>query len=340
MKTVLTSVDFQEAVLVKEIPDQVPYGQGLIDLNNEITLLGIHGRQKASVLPGICIEQNQVCLPGDVSVFVKKDVPHLELHFELEGYTSFSDSRQTNETITIPQGHGLLLHLPELDGRLNFARNESRKSLEIEFTEEYITTMVEGDLEILGEFGESIRTRTPLFWGNRSFPISPEIYAILTDIANCQYHGILKKIYLESKVREVLLVFLTQNALPPRKNTGSQWNKTDIEKLHAARAIVKQYMAKPYSIHALSKLVGLNEFKLKKGFKELFGTTIFGYLAEIRMQEARILLSESSYSIADISYLVGFKNPQHFTTAFKRTFGILPKRLQKMSSLSTKGGSR
>lgn len=325
MKTLLSSVDFKEIVLIKDIPDNINSKEGITEFNIDTSILGIEGSKRVLALDGIYIENNKVSLPNDLSLYAKKDVPHLELHFELEGFTSFSNGKTANETINIPEGYGLLLYLPELDGKLNFARNPQRKSLEIEFTEDYLLEMFNNDLEILGDFGKAINSKLPTFFGGQSFKITPEMYSIISDISVCKYHGILKKIYIESKIREILVTYIqhTQPIFCSKENKVQ--SQKDIEKLNVAREIIKQNIAKPFSILELSKLVGLNDFKLKKGFKDLFGNTIFGYINDLRMQEAKVLLTNTQRSIAEISYHVGFKNPQHFTVAFKRKFGFLPK---------------
>jgi len=72
-----------------------------------------------------------------------------------------------------------------------------------------------------------------------------------------------------------------------------------------------------------------NEFTLKKGFKEVFGTTVFGFWNELKMQESKNLLLEHKLTVAEVSEKIGYKNPQHFSTAFKQYFGISPSRLKR-----------
>ena len=70
--------------------------------------------------------------------------------------------------------------------------------------------------------------------------------------------------------------------------------------------------------------MGTNQQTLKKGFKELFGTTIWGYYNNLRMETAKDLLINQEKSIAEVADNIGYKNPQHFTVAFKKKYGILP----------------
>ncbi|MEL6535368.1 MAG: AraC family transcriptional regulator, partial [Bacteroidota bacterium] len=64
--------------------------------------------------------------------------------------------------------------------------------------------------------------------------------------------------------------------------------------------------------------------QLKKGFKTLFGNTVFGYWHVQKMDYARNLLLDDAITVADVAEQVGYKNPQHFSTAFKRHYGVSP----------------
>ncbi|WP_010250379.1 helix-turn-helix transcriptional regulator, partial [Myroides injenensis] len=98
--------------------------------------------------------------------------------------------------------------------------------------------------------------------------------------------------------------------------------------LYYVRELVSTNLQNPYSIRELSRLAGINEFKLKKGFKEIFSSTIFQYLFDERMELGQKLLLEQDCNIADIAQVVGYKNPTHFTAAFKRKYGMLPKEVR------------
>ncbi|EPB65868.1 hypothetical protein ANCCEY_15057 [Ancylostoma ceylanicum] len=68
----------------------------------------------------------------------------------------------------------------------------------------------------------------------------------------------------------------------------------DVEKIHQAKLIVDTDISSSVSLIELAHMVGLNDFKLKKGFKEIYGTTVYNYLYELRMQEAKKRLLNSS----------------------------------------------
>lgn len=74
----------------------------------------------------------------------------------------------------------------------------------------------------------------------------------------------------------------------------------------------------------LAQTVGLNEFKLKNGFRQIFGTTVFKHLHNCRMEKARQLLEEGNYTVTQVAWTVGFANRGDFAAAFRRKFGVNP----------------
>lgn len=83
----------------------------------------------------------------------------------------------------------------------------------------------------------------------------------------------------------------------------------------------------PPSLLELSRMVGLNDFKLKIGFKDHYGTTVFGYLRDMRMEHAMMLLLEGEANVTDAAARVGYANLSHFSEVFRKKYGINPSEL-------------
>jgi AraC-like DNA-binding protein len=101
-------------------------------------------------------------------------------------------------------------------------------------------------------------------------------------------------------------------------------NQDDREKIIKAREILLQHIGEPITIKALSRKVAINECYLKKGFKEIFGTTIFDFYQGQRMEHAKYLLYDKGLSVTEVSLLLGYSSISHFSTAFKKHTGIKP----------------
>lgn len=159
---------------------------------------------------------------------------------------------------------------------------------------------------------------------------TPALHSIISDMYTRKdnYNGKLKGLYLESKVSELLLTQLHAIAQEAPEKTKIRLHPADIDAIQHAKDIISQDYEHT-TIPALALAVGINQTKLKAGFKALFGQTIFEFLTCIRMEKAQFLLLSSSLPIAEIGSYIGYTYPQHFITAFKRHFGYTPGELRK-----------
>lgn len=140
----------------------------------------------------------------------------------------------------------------------------------------------------------------------------------LTKVSNLT--GTLQELYLESKVLD--LIYTTVNEVP-QVQSQIYLSTKDIECLEKAKNLLLDNMLNPPSIKDLSRKSALNEFKLKKGFKQLFGNTAYGLLQEYRLKKAKELLESSEVNINEAAILVGYKSGSHFSKIFKEKFGVL-----------------
>jgi AraC-like DNA-binding protein len=165
--------------------------------------------------------------------------------------------------------------------------------------------------------------RQPVYCQLRT--ISPAISIVLTQMLACPYQGVMKRLYCEGKALELMTLSLAQAEADARRPCPSPpLRPDDIERIHHAKDILLDKMDEPPSLLALARQVGLNDFKLKRGFRQVFGTTAFGYLHERRMERARQLLEERRFNVTEVACTVGYANPSHFSAAFKRKFGVNP----------------
>lgn len=138
----------------------------------------------------------------------------------------------------------------------------------------------------------------------------------------------LQEIYFESKILD-----LTYNSIndinKPKVEKTIPLSTQDIESLKKAKKILLEDITNPPSLKELAYKSAINEFKLKKGFKQLFGTTVYGLLQEYRLNKAKNLLENNEINIGEAALIVGYKNIGHFSSAFKSYFGISPIYIKK-----------
>nr|WP_277626980.1 AraC family transcriptional regulator [Pseudomonas mosselii] len=107
-----------------------------------------------------------------------------------------------------------------------------------------------------------------------------------------------------------------------------------VKRLEQARQLLHDELDQPLTVALLCRRVGLSAAKLKQGFHELFDTTPYRMLLELRMQRAHILLQEGC-QVAQVAYRVGYSHPSNFSAAFSGYFGFAPKEVGKRSAMPT-----
>jgi AraC-like DNA-binding protein len=153
--------------------------------------------------------------------------------------------------------------------------------------------------------------------------ITPEIFQVLQQILHCPYSGLLKRIYVQAKAQELMLLAL----LPfiEHRPTPTQLTANDVDGLHRAKNILIDQLAAPPALKELAQLAQLNERTLNEGFRQIFGTTVFRYLCDHRLGVARQLLATSDLRIEAVAKQVGFAHRGYFAKAFRQKFGLSPK---------------
>jgi AraC-like DNA-binding protein len=161
---------------------------------------------------------------------------------------------------------------------------------------------------------------------SKSMPLCAKTKGVLESLLNHSYSDSLENIYINAQTQMLLLYSMECMTGDSLDNFTSKFlaNEADREKIRNAREILLQHISEPLTIKALSRKVAINECYLKKGFKEMYGTTIFDFFQSQRMEHAKYLLYERALSVTDVSSLLGYSSISHFSTAFKKHTGLKP----------------
>lgn len=99
-----------------------------------------------------------------------------------------------------------------------------------------------------------------------------------------------------------------------------------LQRIRAAKELLISNLVDPISVSQLAEKVGISEYKLKSGFKEVYSNTVYGYLLDYKLNYARHLLDLGKMQVYEVGYEVGYNNPSHFISAFKKKFNVTPKK--------------
>jgi AraC-like DNA-binding protein len=162
----------------------------------------------------------------------------------------------------------------------------------------------------------------------RLIPLHTKMRTVIDTLLNHTYVDSLENIFINAQT-QIVLLYSMEGMLGMRTeelpiSCKFLHNEADRDKIARAREILIEHIGDPITIKELSRKVAINECYLKKGFKEMFGTTIFDFYQNQRMEHARFLLYEKGLSVSEVSALLGYSSISHFSTAFKKHTGIKP----------------
>ncbi len=201
---------------------------------------------------------------------------------------------------------------------------ESVDVLSFSFQPSYLTQFVNSKRQL------TISDEVLSFSHNASFsrqlPLCGKTRKTIEALLNHTYSDTLENIFVNAQT-QILLLYSMDCMLGDREEVFTckfLANAEDRDKITKAREVLLQHIGEPLTIKELSRKVAINECYLKKGFKELFGTTIFDFYQSQRMEHAKYLLYEKGLSVTEVSLLLGYSSISHFSTAFKKHTGIKP----------------
>jgi len=295
---------------------------GYTELILDKPLANGHVNSKKWLLDDIEINHTKIDYTGFGSSFANDKNDMVRLHFTIAGNYNFFH-KQLNQSFDISKGQHNIMCTQGMDLTIN---NQSShiETLGINFPKSMFYNFLQDESNALKLFGERLVNGQNIIlsqkWAFTNAPIQRVIYEIL----NCQFAGELKKLFLVSKSIELLVLQIA--AITADNQSFKKIIKTsgDKEKIYAARDFILSRLSDPPSLIEVARYVGTNEYKLKKGFKEVFNTTVLGLLNNHRLESAFQSLTEMQKTASEIAYDLGYSSPQHFSKAFKNKFGVPP----------------
>ncbi|WP_172918119.1 helix-turn-helix transcriptional regulator [Capnocytophaga canis] len=156
--------------------------------------------------------------------------------------------------------------------------------------------------------------------------IAPAIMVVLHQIMNANFQKNLQPFYMKAKVYELLALYFNRSNEADIEQCPFLADEESIAKIHKAKEIIIGRMVEPPTLQELSNEIGLNIKKLKEGFKQIYGDSVYAFLFDYKMEIARKLLEGKDMNINEISSKVGYSTPSHFIAAFKKKYGVTPKK--------------
>ncbi len=161
---------------------------------------------------------------------------------------------------------------------------------------------------------------------SKTMPLCERTRTVLDSLMNHTYTDSMENIFINAQTQMLLLYSMECTGGEGDDGFSCKFlsNEADREKISLARDVLLQHIGEPLTIKELSRKAAINECYLKKGFKEMYGTTIFDFFQSQRMEHAKYLLYEKGLTVTEVSASLGYSSISHFSTAFKKHTGIKP----------------
>jgi AraC family transcriptional regulator, transcriptional activator of the genes for pyochelin and ferripyochelin receptors len=238
--------------------------------------------------------------------------------------------------IYIQEGHANMLYAPDNQFTHYYKKGKEYISLDIFYP---LNQLVKWRTLFpdLDQFVAKIEANKPGLLSNKPMYLSAGVFSIVHEMIHSRYDDPYHKLFFDNKASLMLFLLLMQT-LEPEEEQSFQENRHINSILHA-KSIITSNEQYHFNISQIAKEVGLNEVKLKKGFKQIFGTGLYGFLMLARIQKAKELLELTTKSVTEISHLIGYKSTSSFIKIFKNRFGHSPFAWRRVQKAKINGGA-
>lgn len=250
-----------------------------------------------------------------LDAIVKQNIIHF--YFCLDGTATFAFGPHYSRQIE--KQHNYFFYNPEKDLPFGLKMAPKTKLVTLFITLESLHKLFTHDaLPFLKP--ENVKTK---FYDEREIP--SHLYVVLNQLFTITLSANAERLYYHGKVLELLGLYFSEKKTDTESCPFLNDQET-VRKIKHAKEYLLKHMETPPGLKELSKIAGLNEYQLKVGFKEIYGNTVFGYLVNHKLDHARVLLDTARFQVNEVAYQIGYTNPSHFIAAFKKKFGITPKK--------------
>jgi len=249
------------------------------------------------------------------------DSSFIQFHFCIKGSCAFIFNKG-HYKLGLNEEHSLLLYNPQQDLPIN---------LEV-YPNSWLVTVLISIQKFHGLFSREADYITFLSDDNKDKKyykdgdISPSMAIVLNQLINYNLNASIKSLYFTGKAYELLSLYFNRSEDANIEQCPFLVDEANVIKIRRAKDIMISRMAEPPSLHELSDEIGLNLKKLKEGFKQIYGDTVFSFLFDYKMEIARKMLESGQHNVNEVGLKVGYSTSSHFISAFKKKYGTTPKK--------------
>ena len=255
------------------------------------------------------------------SIVREVDSSYIQFHYCLNGALKFwfNDGRYAFD---VANEHSLLLYNPQRDLPLNVELQAKSKGISLLISIKKFHALFSQEADYIHFLRADSKDKK--YYDSKE--ISPSIIVVLNQIVNNNVHHSIEGLFLKAKAYELLSHHFNRSEDADIEQCPFLIDEQNVIKIRQAKDIVIQRMTDPPGLHELANEVGLTLKKLKEGFKQIYGDSVYSFLFDYKMEYARKLLASNKHNVNEVGHKIGYSTSSHFIAAFKKKYGTTPKK--------------
>jgi AraC-like DNA-binding protein len=245
----------------------------------------------------------------------------IQFHFCIKGSCKFIFN-EGRYVLNILEENSLLLYNPQRDLPINIEVNPNSWIVSVVISIKKFHGLFSQEADYISFLSEDNKDKKYYKDG----VISPSLAIVLNQLINYNFNNNIKNLYFKGKAYELLSLYFNKSEDANVEQCPFLVDETNIIKIRKAKDIIISRLAEPPSLQELADEIGLNLKKLKEGFKQIYGDSVFSFLFDYKMEVARKLLESGENNVNEVGLKVGYSTSSHFIAAFKKKYGTTPKK--------------
>ncbi len=249
------------------------------------------------------------------------DSSFIQFHFCLKGGAKFIFN-EGRYALEVSEENSLLLYNTQIDLPMNLELGAGSWLVSIVLTIRKFHLLFSSEADYIPFL--SADNKEKKYYSQEN--VSPAIAVILSQIMNYNLHPSIKELYIKGKVYELISLYFNKSDDADIEQCPFLVDEDNVRRIRQAKEIMISRMAEPPTLAELSEEIGLSLKKLKEGFKQIYGDSVFSFLFDYKMEYARKMLETGQHNVNEVGLRVGYSTASHFISAFKKKYGTTPKK--------------
>jgi AraC-like DNA-binding protein len=249
------------------------------------------------------------------------DSSFIQFHFCLKGNAKFIFN-EGRYALEVSEESSLLLYNTQMDLPLNLELHANSWLVSIVMTIRKFHSLFSKEANYIPFLSKENKDKK--YYSQEK--VTPAIAVILSQLMNYHLHPSIKELYIRGKVYELISLYFNRTDDTDMDQCPFLVSEDNVKRIRKAKEIMIARMSEPPSLTELAEEIGLSLKKLKEGFKQIYGDSVYGFLFDYKMEYSRKMLEYGQHNVNEVGLKVGYSTASHFIAAFKKKYGTTPKK--------------